>query len=419
MQAKTPGLKSSATALLVMLPLLMTATASQAQFLDILKDKAAKALQKKIDDKPAVPPGTAASPAATGAPAGGTTGGTAVGSNAAQAPESLKAYQAYDFVPGDTIVFEDSFETDVDGEFPAHWNQLDGQGAVNVVAGRKAFAMMAENYAQVSPAIKAAQYLGDAWTLEFDAYATDGGAHPRLYFYNSDKDKHGYNYAVAEIRLGWNNWGDTGIRGPDVQAQQRNPDFMQRKDFLNRWHHFALAFKDGRLKVYVDQFRVYSLQDFKVRPGAVAFDSSGEQARPDVITNVRIANGAGIKVIDKQFTDAKIVTHGINFDNDRATLRPESMGTLNMIFEILKNNAGIGFEVQGHTDKVGNAPHNQSLSQQRAEAVRHQLISMGVEASRLSTKGLGDTRPLADNGTPEGRANNRRVEFVTVKMGGQ
>jgi len=415
MQAKTPGLKSSATALLVMLPLLMTATASQAQFLDILKDKAAKALQKKIDDKPAVPPGTAASPAATGAPAGGTTGGTAVGSNAAQAPESLKAYQAYDFVPGDTIVFEDSFEKDEDGEFPSHWNQLDGQGAVNTVAGRRAFALTASGYAQVSPAIKATQYLGDAWTIEFDAYAADGGAHPVLYFYNSDKDRHGYSQAIARVRLGWNNWSDIEVHGPEAQIQQRNPDFMQRKDFLNRWHHFALAFKDGRLKVYVDQFRVYSLQDLKVRPGAVAFDSSGDQSHPDLITNVRIAKGAGITLVDKKFTDAKFVTHGINFDNDKASLRPESMGTLNLIVDILKNNPDIRFDIQGHTDSSGTAARNLSLSQQRADAVRQQLIGMGNEASRLSTKGLGDTRPIADNASPEGRANNRRVEFVTIK----
>ena len=390
--------------LVVMLAVLMAGPASNAQFLDLLKDKAAKALQKQLDDKPQAQPAKGDGQATPASQAVGTA-----------APASLQAYQGYDFVPGDTIVFEDNFETDEDGEFPAHWNQLDGQGAVNKVAGRKAFAMMASDYSMVSPAIRSPQYLGDAWTLEFDAYAVDGGSHPRLYFFNSDKDKHAYSSAIAQVRLGLNNWGDLSIMGPGVQIQQRNPDFMQGKDFLNRWHHFALAYKDGRLKIYVDQFRVYSLQELKARPRALAFDASGEPSRPDIITNVRIADGAGIKLGEKKFTDARIVTHGINFDNDQATLRPESMGTLNRIVDILKNNPELRFEIQGHTDNSGAAAHNLALSRQRADVVKQQLVAMGVETARLDTKGLGDTRPIADNASIEGRANNRRVEFVAIR----
>jgi outer membrane protein OmpA-like peptidoglycan-associated protein len=404
---------------LLALPILLTPVLVQAQFLDLLKDQAFKAAQKVLEAKPApsatpapVPAAAAAAPVSTSDTLPATTSGSAT---ANAAPATLQAYQSYDFVPGDTIVFEDNFDKDEDGEFPAHWNQLDGQGAVNNVAGRRAFALTASGYCQVSPAIKNPQYLSDAWTLEFDAYATNGGAHPILYFYNSDKEKHSYSAAIARVRLGWNNWSDVEIWAPDVQIHQSNPDFMHRDDFLNRWHHFALAYKEGRLKIYVDQYRIYSLQDLKVRPRALAFDSSGDTAHPDLISNVRIANGAGIKIIDKKFTDAKIVTHGINFDNDSAILKPESMGTLNMIVDILKNNPEIKFEVQGHTDNSGSSPHNLSLSQQRAEAVKQQLVSMGVDNARLRTKGLGDTKPLADNNSPEGRANNRRVEFVTFK----
>jgi outer membrane protein OmpA-like peptidoglycan-associated protein len=132
-------------------------------------------------------------------------------------------------------------------------------------------------------------------------------------------------------------------------------------------------------------------------------------------TATRRANGAGINVGDTKFTDAKIVTHGINFDTDKATLKPESMGTFNMVAKILKDNPEVRFEIQGHTDNSGAAAHNLALSQQRAEAVKLQLVSMGVDTARLTTKGLGDTRPIADNATFEGRANNRRVEFVRLK----
>ena len=414
MKTHRPEVFPPIPAALVAVALLFAPALSRAQFLDILKDKAAqaaKAAQQKLENaKSAADPSKPADgPAstATAAPAGQASGDMQA--------QPLQAYQGYDFVPGDTIVFEDSFDKDDDGEFPAHWNQLDGQGAVNLIAGRKAFAMTASDYSMVSPAIKSAQYLGDAWTLEFDTYASDGGAHPRLYLFNSDKDKHSYSTAVAEIRFGWNNSSDIGVRAGDMNIQQRYPDVVSRKDFLNHWHHVALAYREGRVKIYIDQYRVYSLQDLKARPKALAFDSAGESSRPDVIANVRIANGAGIKLVDKKFTDAKIVTHGINFDNDKATLKPESMGTLNMIVDILKNNADLRFEIQGHTDNNGGAAHNLALSQQRAEAVRQQLVGMGVDAVRLATKGLGDTKPIGDNASPEGRANNRRVEFVKVK----
>ncbi|MBX6362085.1 MAG: OmpA family protein, partial [Acidobacterium ailaaui] len=63
---------------------------------------------------------------------------------------------------------------------------------------------------------------------------------------------------------------------------------------------------------------------------------------------------------------------------------------------------------------TGNADHNLTLSQQRADAVKEQLVKMGIDASRLTTKGYGDTKPIDTNDTPEGRANNRRVEFIKI-----
>ena len=117
-------------------------------------------------------------------------------------------------------------------------------------------------------------------------------------------------------------------------------------------------------------------------------------------------------MIGKKFTDAKIVTHGINFDVDKSSIKPESMGTLNMIVQVLKENPEIKFEIDGHTDNSGTSAHNLELSQHRADAVKAQLISMGVDASRLSSKGFGDTKPIASNDSPDGKANNRRVEFV-------
>ncbi|MEJ0081846.1 MAG: OmpA family protein [Puia sp.] len=134
-----------------------------------------------------------------------------------------------------------------------------------------------------------------------------------------------------------------------------------------------------------------------------------------VVTNIRIAEGGGMNMIGQKFTETKIVTHGIHFDVDKSTIRPESMGTLNMIAQILKDNPDLKFDIEGFTDNSGNPAHNLSLSQDRANAVKAQLISMGVSAARLTAKGFGDTKSISDNNTSEGRANNRRVEFVKYK----
>ncbi len=133
-----------------------------------------------------------------------------------------------------------------------------------------------------------------------------------------------------------------------------------------------------------------------------------------VVTNIRLAEGGGMIMLGQKFTDAKIVTHGINFDVDKSIIKPESMGTLNMIVQIMKDNPDIKFDVEGYTDNSGDPTHNLTLSQSRADAVKAQLISMGISSSRLTSKGFGESKPISDNNSPEGKANNRRVEFVKL-----
>jgi len=189
---------------------------------------------------------------------------------------------------------------------------------------------------------------------------------------------------------------------------------MQADNFINKWHHVAIACKNHQLKVYVDQYRVLVVPDTKDDFYSLGFGGIGSEEQPIIFKNVRVASGGSMNMIGKKFTESKIVTHGINFDIDKATIKPESMGTLNMIVGVLKDNPDLKFEIDGHTDNSGAAAHNLTLSQQRADAVKDQLVKMGVDASRLTTKGFGDSKPISDNNTLEGKANNRRVEFVKM-----
>jgi OOP family OmpA-OmpF porin len=108
-----------------------------------------------------------------------------------------------------------------------------------------------------------------------------------------------------------------------------------------------------------------------------------------------------------------VALHNILFDTGKATLKPESAAALAPVGELLQNDAALQLEIQGHTDNVGQPAANLKLSQDRAAAVKTYLVqTFGVAAARLTTRGLGDTKPLAPNTAETGRAQNRRVELV-------
>lgn len=105
----------------------------------------------------------------------------------------------------------------------------------------------------------------------------------------------------------------------------------------------------------------------------------------------------------------------VNFDFDRATIRPEDREKLDQDAATLKEWGDVKVEIAGYTDSVGSAQYNRGLSVRRAEAVRRYLIEKGIAADRLTLKGYGEAMPLADNATAAGRAMNRRVELVPLR----
>lgn len=109
------------------------------------------------------------------------------------------------------------------------------------------------------------------------------------------------------------------------------------------------------------------------------------------------------------------IFESLTFDTGSANLSADSQITVANIVKVLADNPNVALSIEGHTDNVGKAASNKTLSQSRAKAVMAMLVAKGVDAARLSETGFGDEKPTADNATPEGRAKNRRIEVVVTK----
>ena len=110
----------------------------------------------------------------------------------------------------------------------------------------------------------------------------------------------------------------------------------------------------------------------------------------------------------------KVVMRNIFFDYDSYSIKPESKSELTKLLSFLVTNPTMQIEISGHTDNTGTVEYNKNLSENRALSVKNYLINNGIEAARLTCKGYGNTQPLADNKSEEGRAMNRRTEFKVI-----
>ena len=114
-------------------------------------------------------------------------------------------------------------------------------------------------------------------------------------------------------------------------------------------------------------------------------------------------------------SEGRISTNGILFDSGSANIQPQSYGIIRQISQVLMQDESISLNIIGHTDSDGSDEGNLKLSKARAEAVKQALISIyKISGDRLETEGKGESEPVGDNNTSDGKAQNRRVEFVKM-----
>ena len=348
----------------------------------------------------------------------------AVEAPADDTPEADAQAQKSDFKRGSVILFQDNFAGEQLGEFPSKWDPVSGTAETASVNGVK-YLSGTTDYDRVQPMMSNMKsYLPEVFTLEWDVFISKQGefgqstVQPEFY----DAENNGIGHIEYTWRSGdagsWLLWGFRKPGGDDINGD--NMDGIARLLKKGQWNHFAVSFNKRALKFYINDVRLINLPNVAA-PSSFKFFVNGDYKYRG-FSNVVLAKG-GVDLYERNTTDLSaleraiqetgmFVTNNILFETGKATLKAESMAEIQKVADYMKKNAGVRFEVQGHTDNQGSDAINDPLSQQRAEAVVKALEGMGCDPFNLRAVGKGSHEPVADNKTEEGRAKNRRVVFV-------
>jgi outer membrane protein OmpA-like peptidoglycan-associated protein len=324
------------------------------------------------------------------------------------------AYAKSDFVPGDEIIFEDNQANEQMGEFPSQWDLTRGNAEIASIGGEKCIYLIDAGTTIIPLMKEIKKYFPDKFPVEFDYFTRDKAHEKGMNQYleigfNSEKGANLFKarwYPCESRDYLWTNW-----KTPDGESRDASNNEIKVKG--EEWHHVAISFNQRALKVYFDGIRKANIPNVAKPDNLYIWMSHSGGVNMFYIKNFRIAKGA-VPFYDRLTTDGKIITYGITFDVGKSTIKPESMGEINRIATLIKENPDLKFSVEGHTDNTGSAATNQTFSDARSAAVVAKLVEMGVAKDRLTSAGKGQNSPIADNSTDEGRAKNRRVEFVKL-----
>lgn len=325
----------------------------------------------------------------------------------ASARQIPKIWDNYDFVPGSKVLFFTDFTDDRTGNFPRRL-RFKG-GAMDVVERDGVKVLRATSRSEFL--IPVGARLPERFTLEIDVIAPASGKIDMVSFEGGrelDRGDHSAN-------ITWNPGGAFILGSGQNQANSpvAMPDAMQ-PELIDNVTHLRVLMDGAYFKMYVNDRRIYNIPELAFRRDSlIRVLTTGAEDGPVYFTSIRVAESDTDVLYDALAANGRWATQGILFETGRSDLRPESTPVLKEIAATLKDHADLKILIEGHTDDVGQPAANLTLSEARAAAVKSALVSQhGADATRIETRGFGDTMPAVPNTTPEGRAQNRRVEIV-------
>jgi outer membrane protein OmpA-like peptidoglycan-associated protein len=348
----------------------------------------------------------------------------------------FKTYSKFDFIPGDKVLNYDDFSKDAVGDFPVTWN-TNSTGEVVTSSTHEGHWLMLTKPGKFIPEYITS--LPDNFTFEYDVVCNDKfsyyGPPLTVYFLTGKNGKEVFdNWFMADgkrsgVKIsvhptnGINNGGLTNMEsfedGQSAVKNEVNTTQFSSMGKGERMVHVSMWRQKQRLRVYLNEEKVYDLPrafpDNKLYT-SLFFEIGSDMKDQDryLLGNLKFAAGAP-DTRNKLITEGKFVTRGILFDVNSDKIKPESYGVLKDIANVLTENSSVKVKIVGHTDSDGNDADNLALSKRRSEAVKNTLIKdFSIDGARMETDGKGETQPVDNNSTSEGKANNRRVEFIKL-----
>ncbi|WP_299275206.1 OmpA family protein [uncultured Psychroserpens sp.] len=337
--------------------------------------------------------------------------------------DNLEILSKYDFVPGDKLLFFDDFSQDFIGDFPSKWNT---NGSGEVVKTNKAegnwFQLKSGYGIKYLPLID--DKLPEEYTIEFDIL-TKGVGSPtsstaRLYIVLDDNNGFSDGRTNALVTIPFGQYGAFGIqvRNTDPSDKKINATLTAdiRKAVINK-PHISIAVNKKRFRLWVNEKKYVDIPQLIYDPASIGYLKFNLYGFKDgeefiFIQNLKIAEG-GVDLRRKLLSEGKISTNGILFDSGSSNIQTQSYGIIRQISQVLMQDESIKLKIVGHTDSDGGDNTNMALSKARAEAVKQALVKVyKIDKSRLISDGKGESEPVGDNSTTEGKAQNRRVEFI-------
>ena len=323
----------------------------------------------------------------------------------AGASEDMSLYTKYDFIPGDKVIFYDDLSGEEVGEFPSRWRLDRGVFEIAKQGGKNW--ILCTDGGIIRPKITVGPF-PPKYTIEMEFYAKGGDARGHWFHIKWFDDQ---DHEIGEFSM--KNNDNTGL----VLMSKTLANKELSAPLSGGIHTMRVMATQSTMKCYIDNERVANVpavEGFNPVDIGVYMDPWDEPDNPMLIGTFRYAEGG--KTLKQQLDESgKIVTHGILFDSGSDKIKGESYKTLADIGALLTENPDLRLSIEGHTDSDGADDYNMDLSKRRAESVRTYLINnFKVDGNRLEAKGWGESKPIDTNDTPEGKANNRRVELVKL-----
>jgi OmpA-OmpF porin, OOP family len=309
----------------------------------------------------------------------------------------------YDFVPGSRVMFFEDYANDRVGNFPRRLEFV--RGNIEIVEWEGGRALRVNSQGALD--IRLPETLPERFTIEFDTYLSEFVNDMRIYPVSADGRPAGAQFIQVDPYGGA---GVASFRHDGISAVQRDRERLE-----NRMTAVRVMADGSYIKVYLEELRVANIPNADLgRTPTLRFDFTDVRSNPIFVGPIRIA-ASDLSIYDSLKADGRVATQGILFATGSAELRPESTPTLDDIADALRRDPSMRLRIEGHTDNVGDATANQHLSEQRAQAVVRFLVERrSIDTTRLEAVGLGQSQPVADNGSAEGRQTNRRVELVVI-----